>query len=78
MDCCADGYQVVTIGEGDQYLVVPEGKQVPAGIPQGVTVLQQPLDSIYLVATSAMDLFRELDAIDAVSLSGTDAAGWVH
>lgn len=39
-------------------------------------MLQQPLDSVYLVATSAMDLFRELDAMDAIRLSGTDASGW--
>ena len=38
--------------------------------------LQQPLDNIYLVATSAMDLFRALDSLDCVRLSGTDADGW--
>ena len=48
IDCYRGGYQNITIGE-DQYLVVPEGKEVPSGIPQEVTVLQQPLDSIYLV-----------------------------
>ena len=36
----------------------------------------QPLDSIYLVATSAMDLFRQLDAIDTITLAGLDAGGW--
>ena len=39
-------------------------------------MLHQPLDSIYLVATSAMDLFRQLDAIDAITLAGLDAGGW--
>lgn len=76
VDYFQGGYQKVTIGEADIYLVVPENALVPSGVPEGVTVLRQPLDSIYLVATSAMDLFRELDAIDAVTLSGTDASGW--
>lgn len=76
IDCCTGGYQIITIGEEGQYLVVPEGKEVPSGMPQKITVLQQPLDSIYLVATSAMDMFRELDSVDAVTLSGTDASGW--
>lgn len=76
IDPCTGGYQIITIGETDQYLVVPEGKEVPSGIPQDITVLQQPLDSIYLVATSAMDMFRELDGIGTVTLSGTDASGW--
>lgn len=49
---------------------------MPSGLDEGVTVLRQPLDRIYLAATSAMDLFRELDALDAIRLSGTEAQGW--
>ena len=76
IDCYQGGCQKITIGTDGTYLVVPEGGEVPADIPEGVTVLQQPLDSIYLVATSAMDLVRELDSIGAVTLSGTDVNGW--
>jgi len=76
VDYFQNGYKTVTIGDADTYLVVPEGAPIPSGVPEEVTVIQQPVDSVYLVATSAMDLFRELDAIDAVTLSGTDAAGW--
>lgn len=76
IDCYQGGYQKITVGTDGVYLVIPEGGEVPDGIPAGVTVLQQPLDSIYLVATSAMDLFRELDGIGAITLSGTDAGGW--
>lgn len=76
VDYYQDGYIGITIADTDTYLVVPEGAEVPSGVPASVAVLRQPLDSIYLVATSAMDLFRELGAIDAVTLSGTDADGW--
>ena len=38
--------------------------------------MQQPLDHIYLVATSSMDLFRAIDGIGNITLSGTDANGW--
>lgn len=76
VDYYQGGYAKITIGGTDTYLLVPEGAAVPDRLPDTVTVLQQPLNSIYLVATSAMDLFRELDALDAISLSGTDAAGW--
>jgi iron complex transport system substrate-binding protein len=34
------------------------------------------LDQIYLVASAAMDLFRELDAIDTIRFSGQRADGW--
>lgn len=76
VDYLQNGCKIITIGDADTYLVVPEGTPIPSGVPEEVTVIQQPVDSVYLVATSAMDLFRELDAIDAVTLSGTDAAGW--
>ncbi len=70
------GYAWISIADGNTYLLVPEGAAVPTGLPEGTTVLQQPLDSIYLVATSAMDLFCRLDALDSIRLSGTDASGW--
>ena len=65
------GYAWISIADGNTYLLVPEGAAVPTGLPEGTTVLQQPLDSIYLVATSAMDLFCRLDALDSIRLSGT-------
>jgi iron complex transport system substrate-binding protein len=76
VDYSTDGYKRITIADTDVYLVVPEGAAVPSGVPDGVTVLQQPLDSIYMVATSAMDMIRQLDAMDNVRLSGLDASGW--
>lgn len=72
------GYAKLTIGDADTYLVVPEGAAVPSGLPEGVTVLEQPLDSVYLVATSAMDLFRELDAMDAIRLVRYGCLRLVH
>lgn len=76
VDYYEGGYAWISIGDGGQYLLVPEGAPVPSGIPEGTTVLQQPLDAIYLVATSAMDLFCRLDALDHIRLSGTDASDW--
>ena len=76
IDCYQGGYQKITVGTDSVYLVVPEHGALPAEIPEGVTVLQQPLDNIYLVATSAMDMFRQLDGLDAIALSGTNTDGW--
>ena len=75
VDTFEGGLSLITIGGEDRYLVVPEGQQAPQ-TGADITVLQQPLDSIYLVATSAMDFFVSLDALDAISLSGTRADGW--
>ena len=56
--------------------MVPEGKEAPEGLDGDITVLMQPLDRIYLVATSAMDFFRAIDGIGAIRLSGTKESGW--
>lgn len=76
VDYYEGGYALITINEGGSFLVVPEDKKIPDNLDKNITVLKQPLDNIYLVATSAMDLFRELDGINNIKLSGTDADSW--
>ena len=68
-------YSMINIKDSGKYFVVPEGMPVPSDL-EDVTVLQQPLDNIYLVATSAMDLFCALDGSENIKLSGTDIDGW--
>ncbi len=75
VDYAPEGYARITIDQ-DTYLLVPEAGQLPEGIPENVTVLRQPLQNIYLQATAAMDCFRQLDALEAVTLSGTQADSW--
>jgi len=72
----SDGYKLIDITDSGKYLVVPAGRGTPTGLASGVVVLQQPLDRIYLAATSAMDLFRALDGVGNVRLSGEQADGW--
>ena len=70
-------FKRITIDQ-DVYLLAPAGVEgLPfLDMPEDVTVLYQPLDNIYLQATAAMDCFRKLDAIGAITLSGTQADGW--
>ena len=72
----ADDYRLLDINDGTQYLVVPEGKEAPENLDSDITVLQMPLDRVYLTATSVMSLYDSLDAIDQIRLSGTQANGW--
>ena len=39
-------------------------------------ILQQPLNHIYLAATSAMALFNAIDSLDNITMTGTQASGW--
>jgi len=70
------GYELVTIADDGRFLVVPEGKEAPEDLDSDITVLRQPIQNIYLVATAVMDMFVSLNALDSVRFSGTKAEGW--
>lgn len=76
VDYYEGGYARIVIADEDVFLVIPEDAGVPDSLDRDVTVLQQPIENIYLVATSAMDFFCSLDALDFIRLSGTNASGW--
>lgn len=70
------GYSVIHTMKGESCLIVPEGAKIPENLDEGIIVINQPADNIYLTATSAMGLFAELDSGDAVKFSGTKAEDW--
>ncbi|MCR5090256.1 MAG: ABC transporter substrate-binding protein [Oscillospiraceae bacterium] len=70
------GYKLLVIGDGNRYLLVPEGKKAPESLEMPIRILQQPLDSIYLAATAAMSLFAAIDSLDVISLTSLDAEDW--
>lgn len=77
VEYAGDSYKRITISdEKTTYLVVAENAPVPENVPADVTVLQQPFDHIYLVASAAMDNFAQLDAIDHITLSGRKDTDW--
>lgn len=76
VDYYEGGYALISIENSGRFLVVPEGKQAPEKLDVEITVLQQPICNIYLVATSAMDLFCAIDGIGNIRLSGTKESGW--
>lgn len=70
------GYKHITISNDQDIILVPEGKSVPSGLPEGMIVLKAPLDNIYMVATAIMDHFGELDAVKNVTLSSQQKDSW--
>lgn len=76
VDYYKEGYRLLTIAQDGQYLVVPEGKEIPADLSKDITALKQPVEQIYLVASAVMDMFVSLDALDAVGFSGLKADSW--
>ena len=69
-------YRLIDVHDSALYLLVPEGAEVPADLPKGITVLGMPLQDLYVAATSSMALFDAAGALDLVKLTGTDVKGW--
>ncbi len=76
IDYYEGGYSLITLNDGSRFLVVPKEKDVPKTVAGDIVVLKQPVENVYLAATSAMCLFDALGRLDAVRLSGTKADGW--
>ena len=76
VDYYEGGYALITVNQDMQYLLVPEGMEAPEDLAEGIAVLQQPVDHIYLVASAVMDMFVSMDALDSVRFSGLQESGW--
>ena len=76
VDYYTGGFALVTIDDSERYLVVPEGGSCPEDLDEDITVLYQPLDRIYLVASAVMDMFISMDALDVIRFTGTKADSW--
>ena len=77
VDYYEGGYTLLTTTmDNEKFLIVPEGRKAPEGLGEETVALQRPIKNIYLVASAAMDIFSELDGLDAITLSGQKEEGW--
>lgn len=76
VDYYKGGYTMLTTMDGKRFLVVPEGKEIPENMKEDIIVLQRPMKDLYLVASAVMDMFRELDGLDAITFSGQKEENW--
>ena len=76
VDYYEGGYKQLQTMDGTKLLVVPEGKETPEGLDEDVTVLKQPIQNLYLVSSSVMDIFDKLEALDTIRFSGQKAENW--
>jgi len=75
-DYYKNGAVLLKISNGDKFLVLPEDVAAPESAPEGAVILQRPIENIYLVSSSVMDMFINLEALGSIRLSGTKADGW--
>ena len=76
VDYYEGGYALIDVKDDARYLVVPEEMDAPQGLDADVVVLKQPIENIYLAATSSMALFDAIDSLDAIRLSALQPSGW--
>ena len=76
VDRCEGDLLLITLPEDKKILVVPDGSEVPDGLPEDIIVFQQPADSIYLVASAAADMVDAIGGVDAVGYCGLEADDW--
>ena len=87
MERLPGGCTLLTVADEEPFLVVPEGtakenadedletaRQLAAS--ETIPVLKLPLRNLYVADSSVMDLFRELDALDAVRFTSTREEDW--
>lgn len=76
IDYYTGGYKLLSLADGSRFLVIPEGSALPEKLAEDIVPLYQPIENIYLAATSAMCLFDALNRLDSIRLSGTQEDGW--
>ena len=77
IDYYAGGYSMITTKrDGSRFLIVPEQAETPEGVEEDIVILKQPIQDIYLVASAVMDMFCQLDGLDAISFSGQKQENW--
>lgn len=75
-----DGIAVVEIEDGLRYLVNAGAEELPEWLPmeetEGMTLISAPAQSVYLAASSAMDLIDAAGAIGNVAMTSTQEKEW--
>ena len=72
------GYKLFHIVDEGDFLLVPEGGSVPEGLSEDITVLQAPVENIYLAATAQMALFISMGGEDSIRLTSLKQNGWTY
>lgn len=77
VDYYEGGYTMLTTTmDGERFLIVPEDGEIPKDLDGDIAVVRRPVQDIYLVASSAMNMFDSLDSLQAITFSGQKEDGW--
>ncbi len=67
------GYSLISVADGGEYLIVPEGADAPE---TDAKIIERGTDNIYLASTAAMSMFDALGCGGKIRFSATKADDW--
>lgn len=76
VDYLENDISLVSIADGQKYLIVPENTEIPEISDKNITVIEKNPENVYLAASSAMDFFSELCLLDNIEMTSTKAVDW--
>ncbi len=80
VDYYDEGIELVTVEDGLEYLLVPDPENLPEWLGEsdleGRAVIAVPSSSVYMAASSGMDLINAAGGIDSVVMTSTQASDW--
>ncbi len=76
VDYYQGGYSLVTIADSEKYLLIPKNKKVPNNLDKDITPIKLPLKNVYLLSSASMDLFKKINALSSIKMTGTKPENW--
>lgn len=73
VDYYEKGYVHIHVEDGRDYVLIPENEEENNLGLEDPVYIHKPCNHIYLAASSAMDLFLQLDALDSIATCSTQA-----
>ncbi len=76
VDYYEGGYSLITLADGAQVLVVPEGAATPEGLDAAVIVVNQPVSDMLISSTPTTSLINAMGRLDAIRYTTNDLDSW--
>ncbi len=76
VDYYEDNISVISINDGEKYMLIPENTEVPENIEEDIKIIKKPVKNIYMQASSAVDLVNEIGSLDSIRAVSTAKKDW--
>ncbi|OON94264.1 MAG: hypothetical protein ATN31_03905 [Candidatus Epulonipiscioides saccharophilum] len=71
-----DGFKLFTIKDRGQFLLVPENQSIPSDLDENISILQAPIDNMFIASTTSGSSVNSLKEIDRFKYTSNEAEDW--